>query len=149
MKGPMMKVAQMLATIPEALPADYAERTDAPAVAGAADGRRFRAPAHAGGARARLARALLRIRSEARGGGFARPGPSRGRLEGECVACKLQYPEMASAVEADLAQLDILFSLHRRMGAAIDTREIAREIGARVREELDYGARPRSRGSTR
>jgi predicted unusual protein kinase regulating ubiquinone biosynthesis (AarF/ABC1/UbiB family) len=45
---------------------------------------------------------------------------------------------MASAVEADLAELDLLFSIHRRMGPAIDTREIAQEIGARVREELDY-----------
>ena len=45
---------------------------------------------------------------------------------------------MASAVEVDLAQLDLIFSIHRRMGPAIDTREIAREIGARVREELDY-----------
>ena len=59
-------------------------------------------------------------------------------LDGEEVACKLQYPEMASAVETDLSQLDLLFSLHRRMGAAIDTREIAREIRERVREELDY-----------
>ena len=45
---------------------------------------------------------------------------------------------MASAVETDLSQLDLLFSLHRRMGAAIDTREIANEIRERVREELDY-----------
>ena len=45
---------------------------------------------------------------------------------------------MASAVEADLSQLNMLFSLRRRMGAAIDTREIAREIAARLREELDY-----------
>jgi predicted unusual protein kinase regulating ubiquinone biosynthesis (AarF/ABC1/UbiB family) len=32
----------------------------------------------------------------------------------------------------------VLFALHRRMDPAIDTREIAIEIGARVREELDY-----------
>ena len=43
-----------------------------------------------------------------------------------------------SAVETDLSQLDLMFSLHRRMGAAIDTREIAQEIRERVREELDY-----------
>jgi predicted unusual protein kinase regulating ubiquinone biosynthesis (AarF/ABC1/UbiB family) len=54
------------------------------------------------------------------------------------VACKLQYPDMESAVEADIAQLDILFALHRRMEPVIDTSEIAKEIGARVREELDY-----------
>jgi predicted unusual protein kinase regulating ubiquinone biosynthesis (AarF/ABC1/UbiB family) len=59
-------------------------------------------------------------------------------LAGESLACKLQYPDMASAVEADLVQLDLLFSPHRRMRPAIDTSEIAREIGARVREELDY-----------
>ena len=45
---------------------------------------------------------------------------------------------MQSAVEADLQQLDWLFAIHRRMDPAIDTTEIAKEIGARVREELDY-----------
>jgi predicted unusual protein kinase regulating ubiquinone biosynthesis (AarF/ABC1/UbiB family) len=32
----------------------------------------------------------------------------------------------------------MVFAIHRRMDPAIDTREIAKEIGARVREELDY-----------
>ena len=36
-------------------------------------------------------------------------------------------------------QLELIFALHRRMDPAIDTREISKEIGARVREELDYG----------
>jgi predicted unusual protein kinase regulating ubiquinone biosynthesis (AarF/ABC1/UbiB family) len=54
------------------------------------------------------------------------------------LACKLQYPDMKSAVEADLAQLQILFGIHRRLDPVIDTREMAKEIGARVREELDY-----------
>jgi predicted unusual protein kinase regulating ubiquinone biosynthesis (AarF/ABC1/UbiB family) len=45
---------------------------------------------------------------------------------------------MQSAVEADLRQLGIVFAIHRRMDPAIDTREIAKEIGERVREELDY-----------
>src|SRR5262249_18424348 len=31
-----------------------------------------------------------------------------------------------------------LFAIHRRMDPVIDTREIYKEIGARVREELDY-----------
>jgi len=59
-------------------------------------------------------------------------------LDGEAVACKLQYPDMASAVEADLSQLNMLFAFRRRMGAAIDTREVQIEIGDRLREELDY-----------
>ncbi|MET0742103.1 MAG: AarF/UbiB family protein, partial [Microvirga sp.] len=33
---------------------------------------------------------------------------------------------------------DLVFAVHRRMDPAIDTREIAKEIGERVREELDY-----------
>jgi predicted unusual protein kinase regulating ubiquinone biosynthesis (AarF/ABC1/UbiB family) len=59
-------------------------------------------------------------------------------LSGQELACKLQYPDMQSAVEADLQQLDWLFALHRRMEPVIDTTEIAEEIGERVREELDY-----------
>ena len=45
---------------------------------------------------------------------------------------------MQSAVEADLKQLSLLFAIRRRFDPAIDTREIIKEIGARVREELDY-----------
>jgi predicted unusual protein kinase regulating ubiquinone biosynthesis (AarF/ABC1/UbiB family) len=59
-------------------------------------------------------------------------------LEGAPLACKLQYPDMQSAVEADLSQLGIALALHRRIDPAIDTREIGIEIGERVREELDY-----------
>src|SRR5204862_5881204 len=58
--------------------------------------------------------------------------------DGAALACKLQYADMQSAVEADLSQLGILFAIHRRMDPAIDTREIYQEISARVREELDY-----------
>jgi predicted unusual protein kinase regulating ubiquinone biosynthesis (AarF/ABC1/UbiB family) len=58
--------------------------------------------------------------------------------DGALLACKLQYPDMQSAVEADLQQLEWLFAIHRRMDPAIVTTEIAKEIGARVREELDY-----------
>src|SRR5205085_8598654 len=58
--------------------------------------------------------------------------------DGADLACKLQYPDMQSAVEADLKQLQLIFAIHRRMDPVIDTTEIAKEIGARIREELDY-----------
>ena len=45
---------------------------------------------------------------------------------------------MQSAVEADLKQLGMLFAIRRRFDPAIDTSEIIKEIGARMREELDY-----------
>jgi predicted unusual protein kinase regulating ubiquinone biosynthesis (AarF/ABC1/UbiB family) len=57
---------------------------------------------------------------------------------GEALACKLQYPDMQSAVEADLQQLTFLLGIRRRFDGAIDTSEIGQEIGERLREELDY-----------
>ena len=138
MKGPMMKVAQLLATIPEALPADYSEQlmslqSQAPAMGAAFVRRRMQAELGADW-RERFGEFDLTSAAAASLGQVHRATT----LAGERVACKLQYPDMASAVEADLNQLNMLFSLRRRMGASIDTREIAREIGARLREELDY-----------
>jgi len=138
MKGPMMKVAQLLATIPEALPADYSEQlmslqSQAPPMGAAFVRRRMQAELGAGW-RERFAQFDLNPAAAASLGQVHRATT----LSGEAVACKLQYPEMASAVEADLSQLNVLFSLHRRLGAAIDTREVAHEIAARLREELDY-----------
>lgn len=59
-------------------------------------------------------------------------------LDGRTLAIKLQYPDMQSAVEADLNQLKIVFSIHARMDPAVSTREILAEIASRLREELDY-----------
>jgi len=138
MKGPMMKVAQLLATIPDALPADYSDQlmklqSQAPPMGAAFVRRRMQAELGPDW-RGRFAEFDLTPAAAASLGQVHRAVS----LEGEALACKLQYPDMASAVEADLAQLDLIFSLHRRMGPAIDTREIAEEIGERIREELDY-----------
>jgi predicted unusual protein kinase regulating ubiquinone biosynthesis (AarF/ABC1/UbiB family) len=59
-------------------------------------------------------------------------------LDGAGLACKLQYPDMQSAVEADLNQLQLLMSIRKRFDPAIDASEIGVEIAARLREELDY-----------
>src|SRR3984957_2511654 len=138
LKGPLMKVAQMMATIPEALPAEYAEelmklQAEAPPMGAAFVKRRMQAELGPQW-RERFAEFDLYPAAAASLGQVHRAIG----LDGSRLACKLQYPDMASAVEADLAELDLLFSIHRRMGPAIDTREIALEIGARVREELDY-----------
>ena len=58
--------------------------------------------------------------------------------DGPALAAKLQYPDMQSAVEADLTQLKMVFALHARMNPAVETGEILKEISARLREELDY-----------
>ena len=138
LKGPMMKVAQLLATIPDALPPEYAEalqqlQSDAPPMGAAFVKRRMMAELGPQW-QARFQSFDLHPAAAASLGQVHRAVSHDGRP----LACKLQYPDMASAVEADLSQLDVLFALHRRMDAAIDTREMAVEIGARVREELDY-----------
>lgn len=138
LKGPIMKVAQLMATIPDVLPPEYAAelqklQSDAPPMGAAFVKRRMMAELGADWARA-FGSFDLRPAAAASLGQVHRATAK----DGSPLACKLQYPDMQSAVEADLAQLDILFALHRRMDPAIDTREIAKEIGARVREELDY-----------
>jgi predicted unusual protein kinase regulating ubiquinone biosynthesis (AarF/ABC1/UbiB family) len=138
LKGPLMKVAQLLATIPDLLPPEYAAelqklQSEAPPMGWAFVKRRMSAELgpdweqkfqkfeHHPAAAASLGQ-VHRARS----------------LDGDDLACKLQYPDMQSAVEADLRQLEWLLAIRRRLDTAIDTTEIGKEIGARVREELDY-----------
>jgi predicted unusual protein kinase regulating ubiquinone biosynthesis (AarF/ABC1/UbiB family) len=63
--------------------------------------------------------------------------------DGRSLACKLQYPEMQSAIEADLGQLKLLFSIYHRYDPTIETGAIHDELAARLREELDYGLEAR------
>src|SRR5512132_2462420 len=138
LKGPIMKVAQLLATIPEALPAEYTAelgqlQSQAPPM-----GWPF--------VRRRMA-AELGPDWETKFASFAHEATASASLgqvhramshDGRALAAKLQYPDMQSAVEADLAQLGVLFSIHARMRPAIETSEMRKEIAARLREELDY-----------
>jgi len=62
----------------------------------------------------------------------------RAVLNGVKLACKLQYPDMNSAVEADLAQLKLIFAVYQRYDRTIDTTNVHKEISERLREELDY-----------
>ncbi|NBN65286.1 ABC1 kinase family protein [Pannonibacter tanglangensis] len=138
LKGPLMKVAQLLSTIPDVLPPEYAAelaklQSNAPPMGWAFVKRRMRAEL-GDDWQGRFAAFDKEPSAAASLGQVHRAtGP-----DGRTLACKLQYPDMASAVEADLKQLALLFSVHRRMQSAIDTREIAKEISERVREELDY-----------
>jgi len=138
LKGPIMKVAQLLATIPDVIPPEYAAelqklQSEAPPMGAAFVKRRMQAELGPDW-QARFASFDLNPAAAASLGQVHRATAK----DGSALACKLQYPDMQSAVEADLRQLEFVFALHRRMDPAIDTREIAQEIGARVREELDY-----------
>jgi predicted unusual protein kinase regulating ubiquinone biosynthesis (AarF/ABC1/UbiB family) len=138
LKGPIMKVAQLLSTIPDALPPEYAGelaklQSEAPPMGWAFVKRRMSAELGADW-QAKFAHFEHHPAAAASLGQVHRARAH----DGSELACKLQYPDMQSAVEADLQQLGLLFAIHRRMDPVIDTSEIAQEIGARIREELDY-----------
>ncbi|MDB5569948.1 MAG: hypothetical protein JWN93_1131 [Hyphomicrobiales bacterium] len=138
LKGPLMKVAQFMATIPEALPPEWAEKlqqlqSNAPPMGAAFVKRRMQAELGAGWP-SRFAAFDLHPAHAASLGQVHRATA----LDGAPLACKLQYPDMKSTVEADLKQLGLIFALRRQFDGAVDTREMAQEIGDRVREELDY-----------
>ncbi len=138
LKGPLMKVAQLLSTIPEALPAEYARELAQLQSAAPAMGPAF--------ARRRM-QVELGPDWQTRFQSFdtaAAASASLGQVhkavghDGRLLAVKLQYPDMSSAVEADLTQLKAIFAIHARMTPAVETGEILKEISARLREELDY-----------
>jgi predicted unusual protein kinase regulating ubiquinone biosynthesis (AarF/ABC1/UbiB family) len=137
LKGPLMKVAQIMSTIPEALPQEYVQeltqlQANAPAMGwpfvkrrmaaelGPDWEKKFDAFEHDAAAAASLGQV------------------HRAKLKGKTLACKLQYADMQSAVEADVRQLQLIFSIYRRYDDSIDTTQVHQEIAARLREELDY-----------
>ena len=138
LKGPLMKIAQIMATIPDLLPPEFAEQfaelqTNAPSMGPAFVRRRLVAELGPNWA-ARFGEFSLTPAAAASLGQVHRATT----LDGQPLAVKLQYPDMQSAVESDLGQLRTLLAVGRQMFAAIDTREIAVEIAERIREELDY-----------
>ena len=138
LKGPVMKIAQILSTVPGAVPEEFAAelgqlQADAPAMGWPFVRRRMKAELgpdweskyahfeHEAAAAASLGQ-VHRARSH----------------DGRDLAAKLQYPDMASAVEADLGQLDVLFGIYRQFDKSINTGLIRGELADRLREELDY-----------
>ena len=138
LKGPVMKVAQILATIPDALPDEYVEelrqlQSNAPSM-----GRLFvkrRMSAELGKDWQNSFNSFNQEAVAAASLGQVHKAES---LDGQTVACKLQYPDMNSAVEADLKQLRLAMSIYQRYDNAINASEIYKELSARIREELDY-----------
>jgi predicted unusual protein kinase regulating ubiquinone biosynthesis (AarF/ABC1/UbiB family) len=144
LKGPLMKVAQMMATIPEALPAEYAAelaqlQSNAPPMGKPFVRRRMLAelgPNWEG----YFAHFPLESSAAASLGQVHKASLKDGRI----VACKLQYPNIAAAVDADLSQLKLIFAIYRRYDRAINPDRIYEEISARLHEELDYAHEARN-----
>ncbi len=138
LKGPLMKVAQILSTIPDALPQEYTAQltqlqADAPKMGWPFVKRRMVSE--------------LGPNWQSRYQDFSREAVHAASLgqvhravahDGTQLACKLQYPGMESTVEADLRQLKMIIGIYRRYDKAIDPTEIHAELCERLREELDY-----------
>src|SRR2546429_4828270 len=115
LKGPIMKVAQLLATIPDALPPEYATelmklQSEAPPMGWAFVRRRMAAE--------------LGPQWQSKFVSFSHQAAHAASLgqvhrarahSGEELACKLQYPDMQSAVVADFSHLDLVFAVYRAM----------------------------------
>ena len=133
LKGPIMKVAQLMATIPEALPAEYAQelaqlQSQAPPMGPASCGACW--PELGSG----VAEALRELRDDPAASASLGQVHQVVAHDQRRLAAKLQYPDMQSAVEADLTQLKVVFALHARMNPAIDTaRDLAGGLGAPAR----------------
>ncbi len=193
LKGPLMKVGQILATIPEALPPEYAEelrqlQSDAPPMGWPFVKRRmktelganweshfenFSREAAAAASLGQVHKATIskekfpqffQLQKETeREPNTPRTGSVNvqtstcepeaqadlGRSpfieeDEKLVACKLQYPDMQSAIDADLAQLKLIFGIYGQYDKSIKTEHIHAELSERLREELDYAREARA-----
>lgn len=138
LKGPLMKIAQILAAVPDMLPPEYATaflelQSNAPPMGWPFVKRRMQAE--------------LGPHWQSHFKTFdptAAAAASLGQVhkaidhENRLLAVKLQYPEMGSAVEADLSQLKLILKSFEVMNGSLDTENLQKEIGDRLREELDY-----------
>ena len=137
LKGPIMKIAQLLSTVPDLLPKEYIEELTKLQSSAPLMGWNF--------VKRRMKSELGEKWQEKFDFFDDKPFAAaslgqvhKARFKKNEIVCKLQYPDMMSIVEADINQLKLLFSLYKRIDPTIDTTEIQKEISSRVREELDY-----------
>lgn len=138
LKGPIMKIAQLASTVPDLLPIEYTAelaklQSNAPPMGWNFVKRRMSSELGKN-----WMEKFLKFEQEpfaAASLGQVHKATSKKK---KTLACKLQYPDMESVVEADIMQLKIIFSIYKRIDSSINTQNILKEISNRVREELDY-----------
>lgn len=137
-KGPVMKVAQFLATIPGALPPEYQKEFESLQNNAPPMGLPF--------VKRRMANELgpdwqMHFKEFDLTPSFA---ASLGQvhkavtIDGTLVACKLQYPAMKEIIAADLNQLHVFLSFYEKYSQAIETQDIQEEIKEKLAQEIDY-----------
>ena len=142
-KGPLMKIGQILATVPGMLPPAYAEAfltlsNQAPPMGPLFMKRRMAAELGADwqakfktfDPKPVFAASLGQIHKAQ-------------TLKGETVAVKLQYPHMEEVIATDLRHLAFVCRLYERFGKALLTQNLQAELKDRLYEELDYAQEAR------
>ena len=137
LKGPIMKIAQLLSTVPDLLPEEYSKeltklQSNAPPMGWNFVRRRMKNE---------LGFNWLDSFDSFEKEPFAAASLGqvhRAEHKGNEIVCKLQYPDMSSIVDADINQLKLIFSVYKKIDKSIDTTEIQKEISTRIKEELNY-----------
>ncbi len=137
-KGPLLKIGQILSTIPQALPKEYAAafqslQANAPSMGWSFVRRRMKTELGADW-QSHFSDFPETATNAASLGQVHKATLNNGRI----VACKLQYPDMSSAIQSDMSQLKTLLSLYSAYDKSIKTDLVLEEIGERLNEELDY-----------
>src|SRR5580700_5784164 len=124
LKGPLMKVAQLVSTIPDIVPKEYAAelaqlQADAPSMGWPFVKRRMSAELGPG-----WEKKFRHFEHEASAAASLGQVHKATAMDGRTLACKLQYPDMESVVEADLRQLKLVLSIFERADRAVSTKKV-------------------------
>lgn len=139
LKGPMMKIAQMLGTIPGAVPREFQEafrelQGEAPSMGPLFVKRRMRQEltdmyndvfelfdvhAFKAASLGQIHKAVLKENKAQ-------------------VVCKLQYPDMETAIATDIQQFKHLARILKNYGQSLDAQDLVCEVEERLWEEINY-----------
>lgn len=138
LKGPAMKVGQILAMVPGMLPDDIAEslmqlQSQAPSMGWPFVRRRMAFELGAD-----WQSQFTYFEKEASAAASLGQVHKAQLITGEVVACKLQYPNMLNSIEGDLDQLRFILNMYDRAVPILDTTNIQDELNERLKEELNY-----------
>lgn len=138
LKGPILKIAQILGTIPDMLPETYAEalrtlQSNAPPMGWPFVRRRMVSELGSDWE----ARFLFFEKEAFAAASLGQVHKARD-LQGQALALKLQYPAMEKVVIADLKQLLGLLKIYGKMNPGLKTDFLYEEIKEKLLEELDY-----------
>jgi len=138
LKGPLMKIAQLASSIPDLLPDEYVKelstlQSEAPSMGwsfvrrrmSSELGKNWQSKFENFDKQASFSASLGQVHKAS-------------TIDGKKVACKLQYPDMSSVVDADLYQLKIFFNLFENFDGSVQTKKAYEELSLRLNEELDY-----------